>query len=89
MIENAKVLSRADLNRLPVVETEETKNAKRVIREKLLTAWDIHKSNVSYGAETETEEEHAKCITWWKAICNLEDWAFEEIPEGVKKHLKE
>ena len=89
MIENAKVIGITDLSRLPVVETEETKNAKRIIREKLLTAWDIHKSNISYGAETETEEEHAKCIAWWKALCNLEDWAFEEIPEGVKKHLKE
>lgn len=87
MIENAKVVSRSDLRRLPV--GEKSLNAKRIVRENLLKAWDVHKSNVSYGAETETEEEHAKCIVWWKALLNLEDWAFEQIPNGVKKYLKE
>jgi len=88
-MKNAKILTTADFSRLPVKDTEEKKNAKRALRENLLKAWDIHKSNISYGAEAETEEEHALCIKWWKALLNLEDWAFTDIPQGVKKHLKE
>ena len=89
MITEVEILGADDISRLPVKETAQKKQAKRTMRERLLKAWDIHKSNISYGAETETEEEHAKCIAWWKALLNLEDWAFTNIPQGVKKHLKE
>lgn len=87
-MENVKILTMAEFNRLPKTETEEKKKAKRVLREDLLKAWDIHKTNIAYGAETETEEEHTRCLNWWKALLNLEDWAFTDIPYSIKKHLK-
>lgn len=83
---NVKVVKANDLSRM---SGEAKLQAKRILREALLKAWDIHKSNISYGAEKESEEEHALCITWWKALKDLEDWAFVDIPQGVKKYLKE
>lgn len=87
-IRNSQLLTTDDLSRLNRATTDDQLSAKRYLRERLLAAWDIHKSNVAYGVEMETEAEHSVCVKWYTALKNLEDWAFKEIPEGVKKHVR-
>lgn len=62
----------------------------RQLRVKLLKAWDIHKGNAYYGIDAHTEEQKEICVKWYMAICDLEEWAFEDanVPECVKKYLK-
>ena len=78
-----------DLSRVANISEEDKKSCLRQLREKLLKAWDIHKSNVSYGIDVHTYEQKEICIRWYKALCDLEEWAVEDanIPECVKKYL--
>ena len=87
-IRNSQLLTTNDLSRLQGAAVADQMNAKRDLREILFAAWEIHKSNVAYGVEFESEEEHGKCLVWYFALKDLEDWAFTEIPEGVKQYLK-
>ena len=82
-----KLLEFDDLDRLDTCDKSVCDTAKRNLREKLLRAWDIHKTNMAYGAETETELEHRECLKWYELLKDLDEWAFENIPYGVKKYL--
>lgn len=66
---------------------EEKLNAKRSLREPLLKAFDIYKSNVSYGVVVETEEEKVKIKKWYNSLLELNESALKVIPSGVKKYL--
>lgn len=59
----------------------------RVKREKLLEAFDIYKSNVNYGAITETEQEHEAIISWYHRILDLDEDAIDNVPEKVAQYL--
>ena len=63
---------------------EKTLRSKRV---KLLDAFDIYKSNVNYGAITETEQEHNDIITWYHQILDLVEEAFDRVPQKVAQYL--
>ena len=60
---------------------------KRIKRTKLLKAFDIHKTNVSYGICTETEQEHTNIVNWHKDLLDLKNNAFLNIPSAIAKHL--
>ena len=79
-----------DFKKIKNVKGEERKNALRALRNTLLKAWDIHKGNAYYGIDEHTEDQKAICVKWYKAVCDLEEWAFEydQIPNCVKKYLK-
>lgn len=66
---------------------EERKNVFRQRRKKLFSAFDILKGNVNFGVETLTDKERAEIITWYNAVKDLEEWAFERVPAKVKAHL--
>lgn len=66
---------------------EERKNVFRQRRKKLFSAFDILKGNVNFGVETLTEAERAEIITWYNAVKDLEEWAFDVIPAKVIKYL--
>lgn len=87
-LSSPKILSINDFSRIKYAKKDDQKVAKRTIRENLLKAWDIHTKNIAYGVEEETEEEHIACLNWYKALKDLEDWAFEQIPNGVQQYLK-
>lgn len=85
-----RLFNRNDLSRIANVSEEDKKACLRQARERLLKAWDIHKGNAYYGIDEHTEEQKEICVKWYNALCDLEDWAFEDsnIPECVKKYLK-
>lgn len=66
---------------------EEYKDRLRSKRVKLLTAFDKYKSNVDYGIERETEMQHKNMIAWYQDLLNLEEIAFDNVPERIKYYL--
>lgn len=62
-------------------------NVFRERRKRLLNALDIYDKNVSKGRIAETAEEKAKVDKWYTALLDLEEWAFNAIPEKVKKYM--
>ncbi len=56
-------------------------------RKPLLNAFDIHKTNISYGVETETEEEREIIVNWYHLVLDLNEEAINNPPQGIKRHL--
>lgn len=75
-----------DVRKLP--DEESQKKAKRFLRAELLSAWDIYSKNVAYGIQFESIERHQDIVAWFQALKDLENWAFEYVPEEVKQYLK-
>lgn len=65
----------------------ERKQELRRLREPLLVAFDKYKSNVNYGIEVETETDKINVITWYRLLLELNEYAFEIVPERVKYYL--
>ena len=72
------------VERLP---KESADNAKRQLRKPLLNAFDIHKGNIAYGAETETADEKARVLAWRNDLKDLKTEAFKDIPQAVKYYI--
>lgn len=68
-------------------EKERKKQELRAKREPLLRAFDIYKSNVSYGVLTETTAQHDEVVTWYNNILELNALAIENPIECIKKYL--
>lgn len=83
-----KKITANDLQDLGQVSAETTANVKRQLREKLLSAFDIYKSNVYYGILTETEEEREGVLEWYQDLCDLEENALKVVPEKIKRYIK-
>lgn len=66
---------------------EVIKNDYRKKREKILKAFDVYKTNVFYGIETETEVQKQEIIEWYNKILSLEETAINQIPVKVKRYL--
>lgn len=62
-------------------------NYYRSLRTPIFNAFDIYKSNVQYGIETETEEGHNKILEWYDKVLNLEVEAIENIPDKIKNYM--
>lgn len=84
-----KILSKKKItaDNLKDFNGENLLTAKRNLRKPLLQAFDIYKSNVSYGVIIETEEEKAQTMAWYKNLLDLEDSALSSVPEKIKKYL--
>lgn len=59
----------------------------RQLRKPLLEAFDVYKSNVTYGVEYETEEDRIEIVNWYKGLLDKEEWALLEIPKKIKRYL--
>lgn len=81
-----KKMTNENLDLLATVPEART-NVFRERRKPLLNALDIYDKNVSKGRISETAEEKEIVDKWYKALLDLEEWAFGEIPEKVKKYL--
>lgn len=57
----------------------------RSIRESLLNAFDIYKTNVSYGVEN--DENHDQIVAWYRLILDLDENAINNPPEEIKRYL--
>ena len=62
----------------------------RQIRGDILEAFDIYKSNVIYGIESETEKEHEEILNWYKAMLDLPEDVeiYQSAPEKIRRYLK-
>lgn len=85
-----KVLSRRAINTndVEILKDTSAKNeAIRQLREPLLSAFDIYKTNVQYGIEYETELEHQQIVSWYRGLLDLSLDCIENVPYQVKKYL--
>ena len=69
-----------------IKNTDYEKEYLREQRKSLLKAFDIYKTNVQYGIENETEEEHQSILEWYERILdlNIEYFKWDNIPEKIK-----
>lgn len=59
----------------------------RQLRKPLLKAFDVYKSNVNYGVETETTEERTVIMAWYKKLLDKDKAALVNIPAKVKRYI--
>lgn len=59
----------------------------RQLRQPLLEAFDVYKSNINYGVETETAKERAEIVAWYNKLLDKDETALENIPEKIKRYL--
>ncbi len=73
-----------------VASSPEKETAKRYVREEMLSAADIVKINHACGIEVLSAEDWDAFVAWFKALKDMQDWAFEEsyIPASVIYHLQ-
>ena len=84
---SARRIDNTDLNALRA--TEEVLEAKRQLREPILRAFDIYKSNVYYGVVTETDAEHYEILYWYQLLLDLDEYALNNVPKAIAKYIKE
>lgn len=85
-----KILSSRKINNDDLVKFpngEEKANAIRQLREPLLKAFDIYKSNVYYGIILETQEQHAEVLYWYRDLCDLKESALYNVPYDVLQYV--
>lgn len=66
---------------------EQTTEMLREARKKCFKAFDIYKTNVSYGIITETKAKHTEIIDWYKSCCELDKEAIANVPSEIKKYM--
>lgn len=69
--------------------TEVATETKRQLREPILRAFDIYKSNVYYGVVTETDAEHYEILYWYQLLLDLDEYALNNVPKAIAKYIKE
>ena len=62
-------------------------SAIRQLREPLLRAFDVYKSNVCYGVWKETQEDHEVIMTWYQDLLDKKEQALAQVPERIQKIL--
>lgn len=77
---------KSDIDYEDYLQQEKNKELRR-LREPLLIAFDKYKSNVNYGVEFESEEQREKIIAWYRLLLELNEFAFENVPDRVKYYL--
>ncbi len=61
-------------------------NKLRSKREPLLRAFDIYKTNLSYGIFSESEVDHNLIVNWYKDLLDLKESAFDNVPLLISKY---
>ena len=59
----------------------------RQLREPLLKAFDIYKSNVNYGVEVETELERIEIMAWYQNLLDKQESALVYVPLKIQRYL--
>jgi hypothetical protein len=85
MVSNLRLNKEQEENMLAVHGTYS--NWYRSMRVPILSAFDIYKTNVTYGIDTETEEEKEEILEWYINILRLERVAFENVPNKIRRYL--
>ena len=69
---------------------DRAKHSAEVLRKQraiLLKAFDIYKTNVKYGIEQESEEQHTEIIVWYQKCLDLDYEAINNQPVEVVRYL--
>ena len=69
----------------PIKAADYDLNDLRAERVNILKAFDIYKTNVIYGIEEETHKE--EIMAWYQQILDLEEEAFNNMPEQIQRYL--
>ena len=56
-------------------------------RSRLFKAFDIYKTNVKYGIEQESEEQHTEMVAWYQKCLDLDYEAINNPPVEVVRYL--
>lgn len=80
-VENNCVIPYDNSEDLRIAKLEEL----RALRKPLLQAFDIYKSNVSYGIETDNNRE--EIIAWYNAILDLDENAIYNPPIEIRRYM--
>lgn len=59
----------------------------RQLRKPMLEAFDIYKSNVAYGVETETSFEKEEIMMWYKDLLDKKESALVNVPSKIRRYL--
>ncbi len=59
----------------------------RQLRKPLLEAFDIYKSNINYGVETETNEERTEIMDWYQKLLDKDETALKNVPKKIQRYL--
>lgn len=59
----------------------------RQLRKPLLEAFDIYKSNIAYGVETETMEERIVITQWYQDLLDKKETALVNVPLKIQRYL--
>jgi hypothetical protein len=73
-----------DLDKVGIVYRN---TAIRQLRKPLLEAFDIYKSNVVYGVDTETEFEKAEIMAWYQDLLDKKENALRNVPLKIQRYL--
>lgn len=80
-VENNRVIDYDNSEDLRIAKLEEL----RVLRNPLLQSFDIYKSNVNYGIETDNNRE--EIIAWYNAILDLDEKAINNPPSDIRRYM--
>ena len=73
-----------DLDKVGIVYRD---TAIRQLRKPLLEAFDIYKSNIAYGVETETMEERIVITQWYQDLLDKKETALVNVPLKIQRYL--
>jgi predicted transcriptional regulator len=59
----------------------------RQLREPLLKAFDIYKSNVYYGIESETTQDRIEITDWYQDLLDKKESALRNVPLKIQRYL--
>lgn len=62
-------------------------NYYRSLRKPILTAFDVYKTNIMYGIDAETEQEHNDIVDWYKQVLDLKQEAIDNVPPKIKRYM--
>ncbi len=60
-------------------------NEKTIDKETKEAAFKAYRTDLSYGIESESEEEHEEILKWYESLRSGEN---KEIPEKIKKYIE-
>lgn len=80
-------INKLDVEDAVKVQGQEKLNLLRSVRKDLLKAFDVYKTNVSFGILLQTELEIAVAKKWYEKLLDLNEDAFLDIPSQISKYL--
>lgn len=77
------MIERKNLKALGEATTEMLREA----RKRAFRAFDIYKTNISYGIISETKAKHTEILNWYNACCDLDKEAINNVPSEIKEYM--